>query len=762
MLVLVIAATPARAAGTVTRVYELEGEQGTFVVPAGVESIQVAAVGGGGGFGMQAEGGWGARVSGQLSVVPGSALYVEVGREGAGGFRGDGGAGGGASDVRTRPRAAGLSPDDRLIVAGAGGGAGGGEQTLEGPLPGNGGAAGESGEDGQSSTGGGAGTQSNGGAAGESAVGEFVCGNGKAATEGTLGAGGAGGYCRANGIEGGGGGGGYYGGGGGGYGAMGAGGGGGSSLVPVGGSEELARFSEEPSVAISYAQPPNPPAVVTEPATHVLDTSATLNASVNPEDEEVTACELEYGTSEAYGHSAPCSPAPGSEISPVAVSASVSGLGAAMTYHYRVVATNANGTSYGGDETFTTPQQNPPTLTSLSPGAGPEAGGTAVTITGTELEGATAVKFGATSATSFTVDSAESITAVSPPGSSEVEVTVTTPWGKTAPTLGDRFTYTLRPWIRLVSPPNGPAAGGTTVTLSGTGFTVADAVHFGTTPATSFTVNSANSITAVAPPGVGTVTITVTTPTGGTSEVSPVTRFGYESGAPEFGRCALAPLEFNKANDFHGGFTSKSCEEASPTQLGKYQWEPGSAKSSLTATAKTATLETVSKAAVTCGGGVALAGELASPTTLAGVSIRLKGCASGAHACTSAGLAAGELETQPLEGALGWESKAKKKVALELYPDGGAGAFLRYTCAGAAETTVTGSVLVPVKAGKAAAVSSTLKFKASKGKQKPEAFEGGGKAVLSSSSGGGPPEQTGLTLTATQTYEEAIEINPVV
>ena len=53
-----------------------------------------------------------------------------------------------------------------------------------------------------------------------------------------------------------------------------------------------------------------------------------------------------------------------------------------------------------------------PTLTSVSPVAGPLAGGTAVTITGTNLSGATAVAFNGAPATSVTVASATSISAV--------------------------------------------------------------------------------------------------------------------------------------------------------------------------------------------------------------------------------------------------------------------------------------------------------------------------------------------------------------
>lgn len=530
LIALAASTATAQAGGTVTRTYTTEATQGTFVVPAGVEAIDVVAVGAAGASSSAAKGGLGARVEGELSVNPGSTLYAEVGAKGQIAARGAG-TGGGSSDVRTAPRAAGLEPDDRLIVAGAGGG--GGEHNRRGGEAGAGGdAGGEEGQSGQSvfeAEGGEGGTQTNGGFAGEEFGSKDECLKPPIqATDGKRETGGSGEFCPAGlTAEGGGGGAGYFGGGGGAAGLEdGAGGGGGSSLVPAGGSERLAE-AEAPQVQISYTQPANPPAVVTGAASELRRETAIVHATVNPEDEEVMGCEFEWGTSESYGQSVPCSSNPGSGVAPVEVSAQLTSLSVETTYHFRVVATNANGTSYGGDATFTTPLHNPPAVTGVSPEAGPQAGGETVTITGSEFDEVTSVTFGSTPAKSFTVDSPESITAVSPAGNGTVSVLVTTPEG-TNPAGGAQFAFLPLPVVKSVSPKKGPGTGGTSVTIEGSGFDSASTVNFGATAASSVTVNSATSITAVSPPGVGAVYLTVTTPDAGTSAITKKGRFKYK------------------------------------------------------------------------------------------------------------------------------------------------------------------------------------------------------------------------------------------
>ncbi|MFJ1792965.1 IPT/TIG domain-containing protein [Kitasatospora griseola] len=159
-----------------------------------------------------------------------------------------------------------------------------------------------------------------------------------------------------------------------------------------------------------------------------------------------------------------------------------------------------------------------PTVTGLSPASGPRAGGTSVTITGTNLLGATAVTFGSTPAASFTVNSDTSITAVTLAHTAgAVDVTVTTASGTSAVVTANQYTYLKpAPVVTGISPIRGDVAGGTTVTITGTDLDGATAVDFGSTAATSFTVNSPTSITVTTPAvsTARTVDVTVTTDTG--------------------------------------------------------------------------------------------------------------------------------------------------------------------------------------------------------------------------------------------------------
>ena len=263
-----------------------------LTVPA--SSVQVIAVGALGAGNLTGSGGYGARVTGEVSVVPGTTVYAIVGASGGAstpgaagggaggfGFLGTSG-GGGASDVQTSLN----DLSTRLLVAGGGGGAGGlggfelgMAHSLSGVSGSGGSGGGNNGDDSPGGGGGGRGaTNGTGGAGGTAGASRCfyppspyppICSGGTAGAQGGPGSGAAGGGAGTFGQPGssslflaggggGGGGGGWFGGGGGGGGGLlagGGGGGGGSNLVPSGGSQSVDTTGVS-MVQISYVPAP--------------------------------------------------------------------------------------------------------------------------------------------------------------------------------------------------------------------------------------------------------------------------------------------------------------------------------------------------------------------------------------------------------------------------------------------------------------------------------------------------------------------------
>jgi hypothetical protein len=84
------------------------------------------------------------------------------------------------------------------------------------------------------------------------------------------------------------------------------------------------------------------PGVSTVKPSSVSATAATLNGTVNPSGVPVTKCYFEYGLTESYGKREPCASLPGSGTLPVEVHATIGAPPAGESYHYRLVAANAN------------------------------------------------------------------------------------------------------------------------------------------------------------------------------------------------------------------------------------------------------------------------------------------------------------------------------------------------------------------------------------------------------------------------------------
>jgi hypothetical protein len=209
-------------------------------------------------------------------------------------------------------------------------------------------------------------------------------------------------------------------------------------------------------------------------------------------------------------------------------------------------------TNTGGNVPYTTALASigaavsaPPTVSSVSPDSGSTAGGTPVTVTGTNLAGASAVSFGPQAGTDVAVNATgTSLTVTSPPESAgPVDVTVTTPGGTSAVTEpSDEFTFAVppppppppTPTVVSVSPASGSTAGGTPVTVAGTNLAGASAVSFGSLAGTNVAVNATGtSLTVTSPPeSAGPVDVTVTTPDGTSAVAEPADQFTFATAPP--------------------------------------------------------------------------------------------------------------------------------------------------------------------------------------------------------------------------------------
>lgn len=162
-----------------------------------------------------------------------------------------------------------------------------------------------------------------------------------------------------------------------------------------------------------------------------------------------------------------------------------------------------------------------PVISGLSPAEGPLAGGNTVVISGTGFTGATSVNFGGTVITGVSGTDTELSVSAPAGAAGAVTVAVTTPGGTSVVTPDSAYTYLAVPTVSSLSLSSGPLGGGTTVTITGTGFTPGATVQFGGVSATSVVFGSASSLTATSPSGsAGPVNVIVTT-AGGVSTAGP-------------------------------------------------------------------------------------------------------------------------------------------------------------------------------------------------------------------------------------------------
>jgi phosphodiesterase/alkaline phosphatase D-like protein len=529
-----------------------------------------------------------------------------------------------------------------------------------------------------------------------------------------------------------------------------------------------------------------PPTVATSPASGVAQTTGTLNGTVNPEDETVSDCHFEYGTSETYGSSAPCTPSPGSGFSPVAVSAAISGLTANTTYHYRIVATNPTGTSTSADATFKTTESKPPVVvTGSASGLTPTTATLNATvnpedeaISDCHFEYGTTESYGSSAPCSSLpgpgtspVPVSAAITGLTPNTTYHFKIVATNPGGTSSGADGT-FKTLLSPPSVVTEPASAIGQGSAVLnaTVNPNEGNVSDC-HFdyGTSPSygTSAPCSSLPGAGANPVPVSATVTglaagttyhfrIVATSP-GGTSFGNDETFTTPTPALPEVGRCQTLP----KAT---GKYTTAACTTKSAGEnTGKFEWRPWPATKNGFALKSTgtvaATFETVKKVKVKCTASTGSGSFTGSQT--ASLTMKFTGCESApAGTCQSTGANAGEIVSTSLQGVLGFiknqvvNGKLVVTAGIDLKPASGT-SLASFTC-GSTARELAGAVISTITSNKMA-TTFALGLKATNGKQSPERFEGGVKETLSFVTAG-VEEQAGLTTSITLTNEESLEI----
>ena len=223
----------------------------------------------------------------------------------------------------------------------------------------------------------------------------------------------------------------------------------------------------------------------------------------------------------------------------------------------------ANGFSY----------HSPLQVQQVNPASGPVGGGTRITIRGNGFSPETTVRVGVLPATGVNVLDSGTIFAFTPPGSAGPADIVLTRGERRAVARG-AFAYTDSLRLLAVEPDEGAMAGGTFVTLLGTGFVPGSRVTFGGVAAERVNVLNGAAINAYTPPGTpGTVAVVLTTPAGeswtldrGFTYFNPTTAYGGTWGGPIDGAVNVTVLDGSTGDGLPEAFVLLGLQADTPYQ----------------------------------------------------------------------------------------------------------------------------------------------------------------------------------------------------
>lgn len=227
--------------------------------------------------------------------------------------------------------------------------------------------------------------------------------------------------------------------------------------------------------------------------------------------------------------------------------------------------------------------------------------------------------------------------------------------------------------------------------------------------------------------------------------------------APEFGRCVK-----NAKSEAGGGFANKGCSEAVESGA-KYHWVAGpGVKPGFTASASGVDLYVYSGSygrhatpSVECST-ASTVGEYTSADSES-LELTLSGCKMASASCQSEAAPAGEIVFDPLEGLLVISEREYWGEALVRWSPALGGTLASFECGGTS-VTITGSILHPIVRNRMESSEREQLKVWKEGVQKPSCYELCGPGELPATTiGGVTSEWSGLTMSGTQTNEEAIE-----